>query len=540
MALLKWTTVSFTVRLVSDTFPVEPGSSAAVAVEVTNGGTSDEVFELAVEGIGSDWVALPVPSFTVAAGDQVVERFFIKPPRESSSRAGNYPFVVKVRSLESGDAKSVQGSLEIEPYNNISVDVNPRKASVSPTSKSASFSVTVMNLGNQDLTVGLGASDTDNEFAYEFSDDQFQLSPGSDKEIHLTTTMTQSHFVSSSKLSVVTVSARNTFNPSASASSQIHLEQRPFISPSFLIGLIALLVLGILWFLNIPEPPKVVMFSLDRQEIVLGETAVVQWDTRDASSVELSMEGGQTLGKLPAKGSSKIKPTEVGEIHISIRAISGKKSSEIEVQTLVVKEPERVPEPGISEFKPEKSKIPVGDTFLMIYSLNEAVTSAYLEPIGPLDVGANSIQIKAPSDPGKITYSLIARNSAGQETKKSVTVEFIKVTQANIISFKANPEVFDPLDGKVVISWQISDAVRAELAYDGKTVQVDPLTGSMEVLLTKDTEIVLTAFDEEGLTAVKEIQAKAKEPPVEPPVEDDTAGDTTGGTGGRTSETTGG
>ena len=111
--------MSFGVRLSVDTVPIESGATVPCALEITNQGSERERFELSVEGVDQEWVLVTVPEFIVEAGETVNEKIFFKPPRTSESLAGNYPFVVKVRSLESGEFKTAQGVILVTPQGRV-------------------------------------------------------------------------------------------------------------------------------------------------------------------------------------------------------------------------------------------------------------------------------------------------------------------------------------------------------------------------------------------------------------------------------------
>lgn len=528
--------MSFTVQLAEATYPVEPGSSAAVAVEVKNLGSQAETFELSVEGVDQHWAAVPVPSFTVEAGETVVERIFLKPPRESESTAGTYPFLVTVRSLDSGDSKVAQGTLDVKPYYHLSIDVSPRKAAVSPFRKSATFEVTVMSLGNVEQTLSLHASDIDDEFAYEFSESQITLGAGQQQTVELTTLRTKGQLVAGSKLGVVSVSARNVDSPAVSTTAQIHVEQKPLISPAPLVLFLAVVSLVLFWFFTLPKPPHVTSLSFDQNEVMVGEMVTVSWQTTDANSVELKVGDSLYSGFRP-EDSFEFRASEAGEVVVQLVAVNGKNRSEPRQQTLTVTAPEQAPTPEISTFTTSKRQVSVGTTFTLNYDVNDAVTDLYLEPIGAVDVRSRSKQLQAPTEPGKITYILRATNKDGKSTSKSVEVEFVKLTQVNIAMFSANPLEVDPLDGRVKLSWQIANAVRATISFDGNEQMVEPGVGSLDIVVTKDTVITLTGYDADGLPAQKELTIKAKIPPGDPG--DPASGVTTGGTTGDGTRTTG-
>src|SRR6185503_11001728 len=98
--------MSFTIRLSQDLTAVEAGATVPLSIELTNKGEEADRYEMQVEGLDPEWTASPEPVFTVGQHEIHSQKVFFKPPRASESLAGNYPFVVRVRSLESGDART--------------------------------------------------------------------------------------------------------------------------------------------------------------------------------------------------------------------------------------------------------------------------------------------------------------------------------------------------------------------------------------------------------------------------------------------------
>src|SRR5450432_532765 len=115
--------MSFTLQLTPDLASVEPGASVPVSITVTNRGTTRERFEMEIEGVDTEWKAVPVPVFEAEPGATRSERMFFKPPRSSESAAGDYPFVVRVRSLESGETQIGQGVLQVKPFHHLTMEV---------------------------------------------------------------------------------------------------------------------------------------------------------------------------------------------------------------------------------------------------------------------------------------------------------------------------------------------------------------------------------------------------------------------------------
>ncbi|MCS7065318.1 MAG: hypothetical protein NZL85_03465, partial [Fimbriimonadales bacterium] len=134
------------VRLGQDEVQVEPGGSAQLMAIVRNEGDQPDHVALEVEGVDAEWCAIPIPSFTLAPGEEVQERILFRPPRSAESRAGTYPVVIRARSLENGGSSAAQASLVVRPYSMLTLELEPRRGVVSPLHKRAGYEVTVGNL----------------------------------------------------------------------------------------------------------------------------------------------------------------------------------------------------------------------------------------------------------------------------------------------------------------------------------------------------------------------------------------------------------
>lgn len=536
--------MSFTVRLANEDVSVEPGSSAPIAFEIENLGAKADEFEVSVEGVDPEWVAIPVPTLWVDPAQSNTERIFIKPPRQSESNAGIYPFVLKIRSLESGESRTAQCSLTVNSFAHLSVEVNPKKSSVNVLKRETSFEVTVMNLGNTDQNLQFFASDVDDAFAYEFSATQAALEPGQTRTLELTATASKVKAFSSTVIAPVSVSARSVDNLAVAANSQLHIEIRPLIATGPLIAVIAIIALTIGWILSIPKPPVIDSFTLDSRSVELGQTAKLKWQTSNASSVTLVV-GSQVIAKLAPDDDYDIAPESAGELEIQIYALAGQVKSKVDTIKLTVTAPPVIPEPKILKFSASKTEVPLGSSVLFNYELSESVTSATLEPIGQIEVKARSIQVPSPPDdlPGKgvksVTYTLRARNAKNVEVRQEITIKFVKESKAIISQFSADPLEVDPLSGRVTIRWQVTGAAKLELKYSNRLDELTSMDDRRDFILTDDTEFILVAYDVAGLETQKKIKVTLRKPNEDPPTQDP-PGNTTGTTQNGSTGTTGG
>lgn len=532
--------MSFSTQISSDLIIVEAGDNSPVGVTVVNRGEEPDRYEVQVEGLDPEWTAIPVPIFTIPAGETQTEKIFFKPGRASESLAGNYPFVVKVRSLNSGESRPVQGVVQIKPYNHLSMDITPKKGSISPTHGLEVFHALIMNLGNTEQTLQLYGSDPEDAFAFEFDSEQVTIGPGQQKEIEVRATPTSKRPFSSPRLHVFTISARSIQTPSLVASSQAQLEQRPIVTPVALIlfVLIAFLVYG--WYLSRPQPPSVTL-SLDPAggSYKVHDEVTVRWHAVNASGVKLTI-GDQHFPMEPPDGSTSFDAVASGTVEAI--AVEDKQESKAVVINFVVKEPPVAPDPVIEQFEVTQREVTAGQPILFKYKVKNAV-KVVLEPNTiVLDSTLDSYELKGEL-PGYHTYHLVAENTANKSvTSREIKVHVSEESDASIIDFDVEPRELDAGGGEVTVTWQVNNASRIDITAGDKTSVAQDATGQAPVQVDKDTEFYLTARDSKGVAVKSErilVRVKPTEQPTQTPTTTTGPPETTTTGNNTTTDTTG-
>jgi hypothetical protein len=492
---------------------------------------------------------IPVPVFSAEPNEEHTERVFLKPPRASESLAGTYPFVVKVRSLSTGEARTIQGVLEVNPFHHITMDVLPKKGFVSPFRRQNTFDITLMNLGNVIENVQMTASDPEDDCTYDFEQNQLPLDPGQQKVASFDAQPTTTRFISSSRLIGFTVTGRSVDTPGVVASTQGQIEQRPFFSPMTLIIAVLLGLLFGLWLWAMPKPPSLV-FSTSQQKAILGTTIEVNWRALHADKVKivalLPGEPGIPIYEGPELvGKTNFSAEKSGDYRLFAEATKeGKRASESITITIV--EPPKVPQPEILQMSAEPTQVKLGQPFELRYKFNDAVTKAVLGPLGQdLDRSLDRIEI-TPNRLGSIEYTIVASNAQDIKVRKTVTVNVVDQSDAIILAFDATPPLLKPEDTKVTVSWQVNGADRVELVgANGETILVEP-TGSREFNVFGKTIFTLTAMDKKARKVVRKLTVTVQAPIKGPDPNDPPGGDPTssprigGGVGPGTGTGTGG
>jgi hypothetical protein len=530
--------MSFSTQISSDLIIVEAGDNSPVGVTVVNRGEEADRYEVQVEGLDPEWTAIPVPIFSIAAGETQTEKVFFKPGRASESLAGNYPFVVKVRSLNSGESRQVQGVVQIKPYNHLSMDITPKKGSISPAHGLEIFHALIMNLGNTEQTLQLYGSDPEDAFAFEFDSEQVTIGPGQQKEIEVRATPTNKRPFSSPRLHVFTISARSIQTPSLVTSSQAQLEQRPVVTPVAMILFIIIAGLILAWWRSRPQPPSLTL-TLDSASASYkdGDKVTVTWHAVNANAVQLSL-GDQHLTE-PPDGSASFTATASGTVEAI--AVEDKVQSKPVSVSYVVKEPTVPPDPEIDQFEITQREVPAGQPIIIKYKVRNAV-KVVLEPntIG-LDATLDSYPLKGEL-PGYHTYHLVAENVDSKSvTSREIKVHISEESDASIVAFDVQPRELDPGGGEVTVTWQVTNASRIEISTGDKSSVVQDATGQSPVQIDRDTEFYLTAYDSKGVVTKSQrilVRVKPPEQPTPTPTTTTGAPDTTT-TGAPTPDTTG-
>lgn len=518
--------MSFTVRLATDLVTVEAGSTTPLTLEVVQKGDATEHFEVQIEGLDPEWTAAPVASFSVEPNETHREKVFFKPPRSSESRAGNYPFVIRIRSLDTGEARSAQGMLEVRPYHHLSVDMEPRKGAVRPFAPTAPFEVTVMNLGNSEHAVQLFASEPDDKLAFAFEPERVVVAPGQQVSARLGATASRRTLFANARLYGVSVTARSTSVPTVMSSVQAQIEQRGLISPVSAIVLLLAALLVAAWIWMLPKPPQVADFDLAPRQIIVGDNATVSWRVTNAGGVRLTLNGETVLRSEETQGTYVLSPKTPGTYRVAVTASTSSAMSPPSTLELIVGSKQSAPPPGIDSFDITPKQGRMGQPLVVRYRLSDSVTKAVLSPPGTaLDLSINEIEL-TPMRTGKIAYRLVVENADGATAEKTVTVEIVEGSDASIVAFGATPTTVVDEDGRVTISWHLTGAERVEIDDGNERVQVES-QGARDYQIAANTTFRVIGYDAKGRTVERKIVVKVERasPPEGPPAPPPGAGD---------------
>ncbi len=491
-------------NLSEDQIHIDPGGTATLQVQVVNGSNQPDTIGLEVEGLDYEWVAIPVPSVTLDPGARRTEKILLKVPRRSESTAGAYPFVVRARSLETGDTAVAPVTLMVEPFSALSVEIYPRRGVCTYWRPVTEFEVTVHNLGNTPLDVRLYASDTDDIGVYTFDREVLNLQAGGSASVMLSAEPSRRAMIGRSQLASFTVTARCVDNGYVAAHTQGQLYTRPLLSPMTLslVGIFALMLAA--WAFTRPKPVEVLEFSVEPSNIQQGGTAILRWHVTNASEISITPDIGVVKENA---GSRQVVPSQTTTYRLVARGRGGVQESEVVLTVQPAPEP---PPPAIVSFKAEPAQVTKGEPVILSWQVQNA-TKLLLSPVGELDPLLNSVR---DTPAVTTTYTLVAINTAGRKVEKSVTVKVRDPNALEVLEFRAEPSVITA-GGNVVLKWRAQAASRVTI--DNGVGEVSP-QGEATVSPTQDTTYTLTATNDLGQVVTKSVKVTVTStPPVSTP-----------------------
>lgn len=502
-----------------------------VGVVIKNDSDEADEYELRVDGLDAQWVAIPVATFSVEPGNSATERVILRPARTSENLAGTYPFVVTVRSLKTAETQTAQGVLEITAFRSLSIEVQPRRTTLTNTRREAEMSASIVNLGNVAQTVQLFAADADALFAFEFDADQVTIQPGQERTVGVTTAATKNPLFAAARLQNFTISARNIEHPAVGATATGQIEHKPLFSPATAFFMLMVVALVAAWVLSWPPTPEIDGVTVSPETVTVGEPVTIKWDTSGTQSVSLKV-GDWTKTRLSPDGTIQFVPGRTGKFEVEVVAYSGRRTARDSTKWLQVREKEVSPAPEL-KVTLDKATVAVGESYILRYQCNDAVVKATLFPMQrDLDVRGQSIELQA-TTPGETELRVIASNADGKTVESAVTLRVVEKPEAAIVKFDVTPKEMEPEGGEVTIEWTVSGASRIEIQYAGRKDVQSELTGSYTVQVTQDTTFKLVAYDAKGRTVTSDnVKVTVKVPPKpdsEPTVVDPPR---TGGRGG--------
>ncbi len=171
--------MSVSASLDESTVTLEPGSEAALPVQVLNSGTTVEEVRFEVIGPCAGWATVEPESLSLYPGASGAATITLHPPRSSAVMPGETPLGLRVVPTSDVGATVVpERSVQILPFTDVTSEIVPR---ASHSAWRGRHEVAVDNRGNTHTSIGLEAREETERARLVFEPEELNVPPGEAK-----------------------------------------------------------------------------------------------------------------------------------------------------------------------------------------------------------------------------------------------------------------------------------------------------------------------------------------------------------------------
>jgi hypothetical protein len=168
--------VGASITLVTPSIALEPGTQASVEVRLRNTGAVVDEFTLDVLGDTAAWATVDPPSLSLFPDTEGSVRIVFRPPRLSTTPAGQLVFGLRARSREDPAGSAVEeGTVDVGAFVDPSAELVPRS---SRGSGGTTHEVAVDNRGNARLSAEIAGADADRLVRFDIKPPGLVVEPG--------------------------------------------------------------------------------------------------------------------------------------------------------------------------------------------------------------------------------------------------------------------------------------------------------------------------------------------------------------------------
>ncbi len=473
---------------------VEPGSLVTTGVMLLNQGSVVDHFQTIVEGLPAQWLDLP-PLVQLMPGQQQMVTLSIHPPKTFQSRAGRYPFTLRVMSQNNPNQRvDVRGTLTVLPFSLFQSQVHPQKIAAGKT-----VTVTVNNQGNVREAFVISGEDRENALTFEPPQARVGAAEGQTASAEMRISAGKRPLLGRTQTFPFTMQVSQ-----GKTQPQLHageLVSKPIIPPWVppLVIMLALLFCAVLAML-LTRPPVIEMAEVIPPNPVAGEAVTIRWRVKNTRTIELRPRGIE----LSASGEGEYTFNEGFDESVVITLVAfnmfrnTQEVLNIGVGALVI-------EPVVEEWSVFPTEITQGQEVTIKWSVVNA-ESVKVQPFGNVDSSGE----RKESPQQSRTYTLIATNQGQNVELSQEVIVNIPAPDAPKVTFSVDPTTIVSSAGATVrLTWQTEKA---------DTVTIEPglgvvgLSGSRDVPAPdQDTVYILVAKGAGGDTQ-GQVQVSVQKP----------------------------
>jgi uncharacterized membrane protein len=144
------------------------GETVEISATLHNLGQTIDQFTVSIEGLDASWYTLPVSSVALFPNDKDNLKVILSPPKTTETKAGSYPFHIKVTSqADPTEIATVDVNIEIQALPELELSISPPRIA----GRRGFYQISVRNPGDIEAQLHLEASDDQGILRYYLQPD---------------------------------------------------------------------------------------------------------------------------------------------------------------------------------------------------------------------------------------------------------------------------------------------------------------------------------------------------------------------------------
>jgi len=394
---------------------VDPGAAAVLTITVLNQGPVVDHLQVSVLNLPADWLPGPMPVVRLLPGARQPVTITIAPPRQPESRAGTYPFTVRVSSQEAaGQCADVQVRLTVNPFARFQGELRPQAVRAGKPAQ-----LRIENQGNAPQTYTVSWRDRAEELAFQPQERQITVNGGEAGTAEFRANARKRPLIGGEKRHsfVAEVASSNGEKQTLAGEAISRGLIPPWLPPVLLVLILGAAGVLLALLMQGRQPPTIHSLTVDPPAPVAGQPVTVRWSVKGAETIELRP---LVAGIDPAAGQYTFAAGLPAGASITFVAQNQYGSTErplaLSVQSPT---PTPTPEPGapiIKEWSVSPLTVVKGQPVTIRWTVENA-ESVTVQPIGTVDL-SGELQEK----PGATTRYILTATNKGKTVQRSYEV----------------------------------------------------------------------------------------------------------------------
>ncbi|MGQ9682610.1 MAG: protein kinase domain-containing protein [Anaerolineae bacterium] len=259
----------------------EPGASVSLSLTIVNQGPVVDHFQISAPGLPAGWL-VPPPAIRLLPGAQQQVSVLIQPPRSPQSRAGVYPFALRVSSQDAPDqAGEAQARLTVLPYVEYQVSLQPQVSAAGRPIR-----LLVQNNGNQEQALAIACHDPAQALQFRPAQTELRVPEGQSAAATFRIRPRQRPLFGPQRSHPYSLQVTTPGAPPQTLDGEI---RSAGLVPVWLPVLIAmpLIALCVAAAFLLLRPPTIRSLTIEPAIPLAGQPVTIRWDVENAQRIDL-------------------------------------------------------------------------------------------------------------------------------------------------------------------------------------------------------------------------------------------------------------